>query len=112
MNTSTDIDIRDWRAFAASYAPHPMAALFPMMPPSELEDLWESIAAEGLVFPIVLDDDMRVVDGRNRLAAMILHDESMPAPRFARFHMDGFYDADGTEMVAAIDRAADRAGLR
>lgn len=34
---------------------------------------------------------------------LLEHADSLPA--FARFHMDGFYDDDGTQMVAAIGRA-------
>ncbi|MDH4412551.1 MAG: NAD(P)H-binding protein [Rhizobium sp.] len=42
---------------------------------------------------------------------MRLLDRADELPRFARFHMDGFYDADGTEMVAAIGRAVGRPGI-
>ncbi|MFN7092397.1 MAG: NAD-dependent epimerase/dehydratase family protein [Allorhizobium sp.] len=39
---------------------------------------------------------------------MRLLDRADALPRFARFHMDGFYDPDGTQMVAAIGRAVGR----
>jgi len=39
---------------------------------------------------------------------MRLLDRADALPSFARFHMDGFYDPDGTQMVAAIGRAVGR----
>lgn len=48
---------------------HPLAARWPMMPDDELAALAESIAADGLSHPLVLDDQGRLVDGRNRLEA-------------------------------------------
>lgn len=39
---------------------------------------------------------------------MRLLDRADALPRFARFHVDGFYDPDGTQMVAAIGRAVGR----
>jgi len=48
---------------------NPAAAVWPMLPDDELKTLAESIAAVGLLEPITLDVDGRVLDGRNRLAA-------------------------------------------
>jgi hypothetical protein len=48
---------------------HPVAALFPMLSEDELADLADDIAANGLLEPIVLDQDGLLIDGRNRLAA-------------------------------------------
>lgn len=48
---------------------HPVADLFPMLADDELGDLAEDIAARGLLQPIVLDPEGRLLDGRNRLAA-------------------------------------------
>lgn len=39
---------------------------------------------------------------------MRLLDRADALPSFARFHMDGFHDQDGTQMVAAIGRAVGR----
>ena len=49
--------------------PHPVAAIFPAMTEPELSVLAEDIAARGLLQPIVLDREGRLLDGRNRLAA-------------------------------------------
>ena len=48
---------------------HPVADLFPMMTDDELNDLAEDILANGLIHPVVVDEEGRLVDGRNRLAA-------------------------------------------
>ena len=48
---------------------HPVAALFPMMSDDELADLAADIKANGLNYPIVVDDDGVLIDGRNRLEA-------------------------------------------
>lgn len=48
---------------------HPVADLFPMMSDEELADLAADIKANGLLYPIVLDADGTLIDGRNRLRA-------------------------------------------
>jgi ParB-like chromosome segregation protein Spo0J len=44
-------------------AVHPVAALFPMLAGDELEELAADIKARGLLQPIVLDAEGRVLDG-------------------------------------------------
>lgn len=48
---------------------HPYADAFPMASEEELGELASSIAAVGLIHPIVLTPKGEVLDGRNRLAA-------------------------------------------
>lgn len=50
-------------------ATHPAAAVWPMLPEPDLRRLADDIGEHGLVHPIILDADGRVLDGRNRLAA-------------------------------------------
>lgn len=45
---------------------HPYADKFPMLPPDEHEALRESIKANGLRNPVVIDTEGLIVDGRNR----------------------------------------------
>lgn len=49
---------------------HPLAALFPMLPDDELNDLANDIASNGLNEPIKVWDD-QVIDGQNRQEACI-----------------------------------------
>src|SRR3954454_15134841 len=48
---------------------HPAAAVFPMLADDELRELAADIEANGLIYPIVLDKDGVLIDGRNRYAA-------------------------------------------
>ncbi len=45
---------------------HPVAALFPLLDKDDLYELTEDIKANGLLHPIVLDSQGRILDGRNR----------------------------------------------
>jgi hypothetical protein len=65
--------------------PHPVAAIFPAMTESELSVLADDIAAYGLLQPIVLDREGRLLDGRNRLAAC---KRAGCQPRFATYAGD------------------------
>ena len=49
---------------------HPAADAFPMMLEDELAKLTEDIKANGMRFPITLDKDGGLLDGRNRLEAL------------------------------------------
>ncbi|OFS73873.1 hypothetical protein HMPREF3167_06200 [Trueperella sp. HMSC08B05] len=48
---------------------HPYADKYPMLPADELAELTQSIRANGLRQPIVLDTEGRILDGRNRYVA-------------------------------------------
>ena len=52
-----------------SYTSHPAAELFPMLAPDELEALADDIRKRGLLEPIVVDGNGRIIDGRNRWEA-------------------------------------------
>lgn len=60
---------------------HPLAARWPMLPDDELAALADNIATHGQAEPITLDEDGRLVDGRNRLAACEL---AQIEPKFVR----------------------------
>lgn len=48
---------------------HPVAALFPMLAEDELASMAADIRERGLIQPITLDGEGRILDGRNRQAA-------------------------------------------
>ena len=48
---------------------HPLADRFPMLPADELQRLAEDIRENGLQHPVIVDDQGRILDGRNRAAA-------------------------------------------
>lgn len=75
---------------------HPVADLFPMLADDELAELAEDIKQRGLLHPIVLDVEGRVLDGRNRLAACRLVGIE---PKFVTFDGD---DADGYALAVNI----------
>jgi hypothetical protein len=60
---------------------HPLAALFPMLEPEDLESLAQHIKEHGLQNPIVIDDNGVLIDGRMRLAAC---DKVGVEPRYQR----------------------------
>ncbi|MDY5404424.1 MAG: ParB N-terminal domain-containing protein [Trueperella sp.] len=65
-----------------TYQIHPYADKYPMLPDDELAELAESIRANGLRQPIVLDTEGRILDGRNRLAAC---EKAGVAPSFTTY---------------------------
>jgi len=85
---------------------HPVADLFPMLADDELAELAEDIAARGLLQPIVLDPDGRLLDGRNRLAAC---EKASVEPKFAIFDGD---DPDGYALTVNITRRHLTTGAR
>jgi hypothetical protein len=70
---------------------HPSNEAFRMMTDEELKDLAESIKAEGLLMPIVLDKNGAVLDGKCRLRACEL---AGVKPRFETFEGDEDQCAD------------------
>jgi ParB-like chromosome segregation protein Spo0J len=77
---------------------HPVADLFPMLSADELSDLAEDIKERGLLHPIVLDGDARILDGRNRLAACEM---AGVKPVFVTYDGD---DADGYALSVNTQR--------
>ena len=53
----------------AGYEIHPVAAIFPVLPDDELQDLADDIRTNGQQQPIVRDANGVIIDGRNRLLA-------------------------------------------
>lgn len=52
-----------------NYTTHPAADLFPLMDDADLRALADDIKRRGLLEPIVVTDDGRILDGRNRWQA-------------------------------------------
>jgi len=64
---------------------HPLAAIFPPLDDRALEALAADIRSRGLIEPILVDGEGRVLDGRARLAAC---EATGREPRFAPCHED------------------------
>ena len=64
---------------------HPAADAFPLMSPSELQELADDIKANGLACAIMRDKDGTILDGRNRLAACEI---AGVEPRFEKYSGD------------------------
>ncbi len=82
--------VKDWKHFARTYTAHPLAEIFPMIDPESKDygSLLGSISVFGVLEPIVLTRDMRVLDGRNRLRAAcesVHADDAEKAPKFVFF---------------------------
>ena len=83
---------------------HPSAALFPLLPPDELDELAESIRENGLQDPIVMQRGV-MLDGRNRYAACKL---AKVEPTVTEFEGD----ANAYIIAANINRRHMNAGQR
>lgn len=70
---------------APGYESHALADAFPAMIPSEMSTLVDDIQRNGLIDPIVLDADGRVLDGRHRLEACR---RAKVEPRFRAYEGD------------------------
>lgn len=77
---------------------HPVADLFPLLAGDELAELVEDIKERGLLQPIVLDSEGRILDGRNRYAACQL---AGVEPQFTTY--DG-PDPDGYALSVNVAR--------
>lgn len=77
---------------------HPVANLFPMLADDELRELADDIQQRGLLQPIVLDAEGRLLDGRNRLAACEL---AGVEPTFTTYGGD---DPDGYALAVNVQR--------
>src|SRR3954454_9521459 len=62
---------------------HPLAAQFPMLAEDDLAALAEDIRENGLLHPIIVDDDGTLIDGRNRKRACEMAEVE---PQFARLN--------------------------
>ena len=85
---------------------HPVAALFPMLTDDELADMAADISERGLIHPVVLDAEGRILDGRNRYAACKL---AGVEPRFETY--DG-EDPGGYALSVNVTRRNLRPGQR
>ena len=85
---------------------HPTADLFPMLPDDELADLASDIKERGQLQPIVLDNEGRILDGRNRHAACKL---AGVEPQFETYSGD---DPDGYALAVNISRRHLTTGAR
>ncbi|HCT81097.1 MAG TPA: plasmid replication/partition related protein [Micromonosporaceae bacterium] len=81
-----------------NYDVHPVAALFPMLAADELAELAADIKQRGLLHPVVLDGDGRILDGRNRMAACEM---AGVEPEFITYEGD---DPEGYALAVNIKR--------
>ena len=65
---------------------HPVSDIFPMMQPDEFGELVNDIQTNGLHQPVIIHDDGRILDGRNRYKACL---EAGVEPDFETWHGDG-----------------------
>ena len=87
MKNGTLPNASNWRAFAEKCETSPLADAFPLLD-EESEDFYalaESVEIHGVLEPIVLDFEMRVLDGRNRLRAALIAPDLPRPPQFVFF---------------------------
>jgi ParB-like nuclease family protein len=77
---------------------HPIADLFPMLAEDELRELAADIKQRGQLQPIMLDEEGRILDGRNRNAACNL---AGVEPWFETYSGD---DPDGYALSVNVNR--------
>lgn len=76
---------------------HPAAEVWPMLAEADLADLAASIKEHGLLDPLTLDPEGRLLDGRNRLAACSIAEKE---PTFVVY--------DGDPVLFVIAKNSDR----
>ena len=77
---------------------HPVANLFPLLEGAEFQDLCRDIEDNGLLVPIWLHPDGRIIDGRNRYRACL---DTMIEPEFRTWSGDGSLVAFALSMNLA-----------
>lgn len=65
---------------------HPVASIFPLLQGEEFEALKADIQTNGLIEPIWLHPDRRIIDGRNRYRACV---ETWTEPKFEIWNGQG-----------------------
>lgn len=92
-------NVGSWQDFARSFTAHPDAEIFPLLDGKDFEDLAKSIEKNGMMFPIVVDRELRVIDGRNRLRAAVF---TGTRPEFVYADMLDF-EGDTKQLIAALN---------
>lgn len=91
-------DLRRLAAVKFAGEVHPLAAVWPLLAEEDLRALADDIAEHGLTHPVVLDQQGRLVDGRNRLAAC---EVAGVKPAFRVVELDG--DATVAAYIAGAN---------
>lgn len=103
---------------------HPYAKLFPMMSEDKIQELAEDIRKNGLIYPIIVDSDDRIIDGRNRsvacelagieqvVEAKVMDDQETLAfvvsANLRRRHLNESQRADIAAKMATLKHGGDR----
>lgn len=93
-----------FRSFSlGGFATNPAAALFPMMGETEATELATDLLANGLQTKIIIDREGRIVDGRNRVSALIAAKQSIAAEQVEIFAAnDGESDTAYQARILAL----------